>query len=190
MRVLCLLLSVLSLTACGGHKINQGLVRSRIVEIPGEAFEKEDVEVVKVTQVSGSQAIAETRLKTAFRLEKMEGAWKIREVRLGHGQWEKIENLARTLESVKVEETAGMLDRIVDALRKYRTAHGRLPDFSNYVQLSDALSPAYLTPLVRLDSWRQPLGAHRDSAGSISLYSAGPDGLFATKDDIRRTISD
>lgn len=158
------------------------------MEMPGETFEKDDVEVVRITQVSGAQAIAETRLKTAFRLEKKAGKWEIREVRLGHGQWEKIENLVRMLESVKIEETNGLLDRIAEAVLKYRATHGRLPAFSDYIELSDALSPNYLTPLVRLDSWRRPLGAHRDSPNSIKLYSAGPDGLFATKDDIRRII--
>ena len=73
MRFEYFLISVLLLTACGGRSMNQHLARDLIMEIPEETLEKEDIEVVTLTQVSGSEAIAETTLKTAFRLEKVQG---------------------------------------------------------------------------------------------------------------------
>jgi len=188
MRFECFLVSALLLTAgCGARSMNRDLARDLIIQVPGETLEKEDIEVVRVTQVGGSEAIAQTNVKAAFRLEKVRGNWVVREVRLGHGQWEKVNNLVETLETVRRQETQEMLDRIAEAIRKYQEANGALPVFSDYIGLSDLLSPRYLTPLIRLDSWRHPLGAERTPA-SVVLRSAGPDGQFGTKDDILRTV--
>jgi hypothetical protein len=188
MRFECfLLISLLLTVGCGARSMNRGLARDLIIQIPGEMLEKEDIEVVNVTQVGGSEAIAQTNVKAAFRLEKVRGNWVVREVRLGHGQWEKVSNLVQTLEAVKTQETREMLDRIAEAIRKYQEANGALPVFSDYIGLSDLLSPRYLTPLIRLDSWRNPLGAER-APTSVVLRSAGPDGRFGTKDDIIRTF--
>lgn len=75
-----LLVFLLFLSACGGRSMNKHLARDLIIHIPAEALEKKDVEVVNISQVSGSEAIAETTLKTAFRLERVKGAWIVREV--------------------------------------------------------------------------------------------------------------
>jgi len=189
MRLLCALICIFLLSACASRSITNDLARDRIREIPASALEKEDIEVWKVTRVGGSEAIAETRLKTAFRLEKVNGEWTVREVRIGHGQWEKIANLVDALEAVKVNETKLMLDRIAEAIVEYRSTNGTLPVFKDYVDLSDTLSPDYLTPLIRLDSWRRPFRAERKDYTTIVLQSAGPDGKHGTNDDIRKTIS-
>jgi hypothetical protein len=182
------LICALLFAGCAARSINTNLARDVIVEIPQGALEKEDVEVMKLSRISGTEAIAETQLKTAFRLEKVKGQWVVREIKLGHGQWEKIGNLSEVLEHVKIEETNIMLDRIDEAIQKYRESTGNLPAFKNYVALSDQLSPKYLTPLIRLDSWRQPLEATQSDANKILVCSAGPDGKFRTSDDICKTI--
>jgi hypothetical protein len=168
--------------------VNKGHAEDLILRLPQQTLEKKDVEVVYLRQVSGSEAIVETRLNTAFRLEKTGGDWVVREVRLGHGEWEKVSNLLQTLETVKTAETKEMLERIAEAIRKYQAANGSLPPFTDYVSLSDVLSPTFLTPLIRLDSWRQPLAAERRDSNSIVIQSAGPDGKHGTQDDIRRTF--
>jgi hypothetical protein len=188
MRFQYFLISILLLSGCGGRTMNPGLARSLIMEIPKDTLEKSDVQVLTITQVSGSEAIAETKVETAIRFEKVDGKWVVREIRLGHGQWEKVSNLALTLEKVKVEETGQMLDRIADAIRKYREANGSLPSFEDYIGLSDQLSPTFLTPLIRLDSWRKPLWAERTGSNAIMVRSAGPDGRYFTDDDIIRII--
>jgi hypothetical protein len=187
MRFLYFLFPVLLLSACGGRNLNNSVARNLIISIPQEALEKEDVEVVKISQTSGSEAIVETRLKTAFRLEKVRGKWEVREVRLGHDQWEKVGNLKQALEIVRIEETKKMLTRIADSILAYKQANGSLPEFKNYISLSDALSPKFMTPLIRLDAWRRPLGAERTNK-SIILWSIGPDGKAGTDDDIRKIV--
>jgi hypothetical protein len=187
MRLQHILILVLFLTACGGRSMNKRLARDLIMELPRDTLEKKDVEVLKVIQVTGSEAIAETTMKTAFRLEKHRGVWVVREIRLGHGQWEKVDNFVRTLDSVKAAETREMLDRIAEAIEKYRKGKGALPDFNDYIGLSDILSPTYLTPLIRLDAWRRPLWAEH-TGSRIVIRSLGPDGLYGTADDIIRNI--
>jgi hypothetical protein len=183
------LICILLFAGCAARTINNNLAKNVIVELPQRALEKEDVDVMKLIRIGGTEAIAETQLKTAFRMEKVEGQWVIREIKLGHGQWEKIDNLSEALDHVKIEETKIMIDRIAEAIQKYRESTGNLPAFKNYVTLSDQLSPKYLTPLIRLDSWRQPLEAMQSDANTILVCSAGPDGKFRTSDDICKTIS-
>jgi hypothetical protein len=187
MRFLYLVFPILLLSACGGRNIHTGNARDLIISIPQEALEKEDIDVVKVTQSSGAEAVVETRLNTAFRMEKVSGKWEVREVRLGHGQWEKIGNLVRTLELVKIEETRDMLDKIAQSIQAYQKATGALPEFTDYISLSDKLSPKFMTPLIRLDAWRRPLGAARTN-DSIAIWSNGPDGNPGNRDDIRKSV--
>ena len=65
-----LFLAVLFQTSCSGGGINAKHARNLIVDMPQVVFEKEDVEVVHVRQVTRTDAIAETRLKTAIRYER------------------------------------------------------------------------------------------------------------------------
>jgi hypothetical protein len=188
MRFLYLLISALLLSGCGGRTMSPGLARSLIMEIPNDTLEKSDIQVLTITQISGSEAIAQTRVQTAFRFEKVHGKWVVREIRIGHGQWEKVGNLALALERVKIEETGEMLERIADATRKYRETKGSLPSFKDYIGLSDQLSPTFLTPLIRLDSWRRPFWAERTNSNAVVVRSAGPDGRYFTDDDIIRTV--
>jgi hypothetical protein len=189
MRILYFLpVFLILLAACGGRTLNRNNAQDLIFSMPQEALQKEDLDVAGIRHVGGSEAIVETRLKTAFRFEKVKGRWIVREIRFGHGQWEKVSDLSRALEAVKIEETRNMLDRIVEAIQKYRDANGSLPAFNDYVSLSDLLSPKFLTPLIRLDPWRQPLAAEHRSPDSIIIWSSGPDGKQSTSDDIRRTF--
>ena len=187
MRFIYFLFLILTLSACGGRSLSSGNARGIVAGIPQETLEKEDVDVAKVSQTSGSEAIVETRLKTAFRLERVRGKWEVREVRLGHGQWEKVDNLERALEMVRVEETRKLLDQVAVSVQAYRKATGSLPEFSGYISLSDILSPKFMTPLVRLDSWRRPLCAERQK-NAVIIWSIGPDGRPGTDDDIRKVV--
>ena len=188
MRIYVLLTLLVFLTACGGRKISTGNAREAITALPQEILEKEDIDVVYVTQTSGSSAVVESRVKTAFRLQKINGEWTVKDIRIGHGQWERIEDLSASLNQVKTEQTRQMLDRISAAVKEYYKATGSMPEFKDYIALSDILAPTYLDPLIRLDSWRNPLRAAKPDSNSILVVSAGPDGRFTTEDDIRTVI--
>jgi len=181
---LCFLLAVLLLpAACGGRKMNDTLARNLIAGMNGEDMRKSDVEIVNIRQISSSQAVAETRARVAFRFENDNNVWRVREIRIGHGQWESVENIERALNQVKTEETKELLARITEAIQKYREANQKFPAFKDFVDLSDQLSPRFMTPLVRLDAWQRPFEASM-SADIVLLRSAGPDGIIGNQDDI------
>lgn len=171
--------------ACGGRAAKNDLAEGLIVSLPKQELSNEDVEIQKVLQLGQSEAIVETRVRTAFRLEKVRGKWVAREFRIGQGQWEKIGNLTQILEAVKIQETRESLNRIEKAIEKYRQINGHLPVFKDYIVLSDILSPKYLSPLIRLDAWRQPFAAQQTDPDSALIFSAGPDGQYYTEDDIK-----
>jgi hypothetical protein len=177
-------LSIFMLSACGGRAINKKTAQDLIAQPPLGLLGKEQVYIESVTQTGQRDAIVEASLHAAFRFEKVDGKWVIREVRLGKRPWESVDNILRALDQVKGQETRSLLDQIVAAVERYRAKRGTLPEFKDYVALSDALSPEYLTPLIRLDAWQNPLAAYRTGPNSIRLLSAGPDGKPGTNDDI------
>ena len=174
---------LLLLSACGGRKMNNNLARNLIVGATSDTMHKSDVDVVNIQQTSATEAVVETRVRTAFRFEKEGDIWRIREVQRGHGQWENMENFEQALNQLKTEETTTLLSRIADAIHKYRDARQTLPVFKDFIDLTDQLNPAYMTPLIRLDAWQRPFEATSDGA-KILLRSAGQDGLLGTPDDI------
>ncbi len=175
---------LLLLTACGARTLSKKTARDVILGLDEVSLQKEGIYIESVSQTGQRDAVAEATLRAAFKFERSGGKWVIREVRLGKGQWEKLEDILRALEQVKTEETRELLDQVTIALEKYCDKNGALPDFKDYVSLSDLLSPNFMTSLIREDAWHRPLAAHRVGPMSVRLVSSGPDGQFGTKDDI------
>jgi hypothetical protein len=171
-------------TACGGRAVNRSSAQKLLVSLPAGILEKEDVEILSVSQTGGRDAIIETSVRTAFKIEKVKGEWVVREIRVGNSQWERLEDLEAALDRVKAERTRSALEEIAVALDRYREKNGHLPEFRDYVSLSDQLHPGYLGSAVRLDAWLRPLGASRQDDRTVRLISAGADARFDTPDDI------
>lgn len=189
MRLHILLITlIILLTGCASRKISVNSARDAIVALPQGILEKDDVDIVHVTQTSNAFAVVETRVKTAFRMQKVDETWEIRDIRIGNGQWEKVEDLEAALTQVKTKQTRLLLDQVAASVREYRGDTGKMPEFEDYVGLSDVLAPKYMTPLIRLDSWRNPLRAKAVNTDSILVTSAGPDLRYDTDDDISLTI--
>lgn len=109
------------------------------------------------------------------------------DVRLGRESWQRVSDILAALEEIKIRETRESLQKVASALEEYFKKSGALPAFTDYVSLSDALSPAYMKPLIRLDAWRNPLAASHAGPDTVRLLSAGPDGKLGTADDIELT---
>ena len=167
--------------------MNNNLARNLIIGTASDTMHKSDVDVVNIQQTSATEAVVETRVRTAFRFEKDGNIWRIREVQRGHGQWENMENFEQALNQLKAEETAMLLSRIADAIHKYRDVRQTLPVFKDFIDLTDQLNPAHMTPLIRLDAWQRPFEATSNDV-NILLRSAGPDGLTGTPDDISMEV--
>ncbi|MBN2321490.1 MAG: hypothetical protein JXR49_20600 [Acidobacteria bacterium] len=169
--------------------MSPGTAREAIIAPPQQLLEKDDIDIVHITQTSGSSVVVESRVKTAFRLQKVNDVWEVRDIRIGNGQWEKVEDLTTALTRVKNEQTRLLLEQVAASVEEYRRDTGKMPEFEDYVDLSDVLAPKYMKSLIRLDSWRNPLRAKALNTDSIQVISAGPDLRFNTDDDISLTIN-
>jgi len=188
-HVAAVLLCLIPLVACGGRSVSRNSARDLIVNSPVSTFDKNEITVRSVSLTGQKEALVEASLHAAFRFEKVDGKWVIREVRLGKRPWENLDEIAHALELVKTEDTRKMLGQVASALERYRSNNGALPGFKDFVTLSDALFPTYMTPLIRLDAWQNPLAAFKTGSDTVRLLSAGPDGKFGTGDDIELSRS-
>jgi hypothetical protein len=189
LRAVFVLLLSIPLAGCGGRSLNKNSAQDLTVQLSNDMLQKEDVYIESVAQTGERDAVVEARLRTAFRFEKIGGKWVIKEVRVGHDQWENLEDFLLALNEIKIKQTGELLERVSLAIERYRTKNGALPPFSDFVTLTDALNPDYLTPLIRLDAWRRPFAAEKTGPDSVRLISAGPDGKLGTSDDIVITKS-
>jgi len=160
------------------------MAQDLIANLPGDILDQEDFIVEEISQISSSNAVIQTKLKAAFRFQKVRGKWIPREVRIGNDQWEDIDDLVATLRRIKEDRTRDMMDTVAGAIEKYFVKNGELPRFDDYDSLSDALAPEYLNPLIRLDAWERPLHADQLNANTIRLLSGGADGKLWSGDDI------
>jgi hypothetical protein len=172
-----------SLTSCAGRSINKKTAHRVIVDAPAGIFDKEDVDIRSTSQTGSDRALVEAELRAAFTLEKINGKWVIQDVRVGKRPWERLTDILSALEQVKEEGTQAILGQVMAAVEKYSEANGSLPDFADYVSLTDVLCPNYMSPLIRLDAWRNPLFAHR-TGNRIRIRSGGPDGRLGNADDL------
>ena len=180
--VLCSL--SLFLTACGGRSLNKNAARDLIVDASGSALNDENTYIESVLQTGERDAVVESRLPVVFRFERAGNKWAIKEVKLGRGQWVSFSDFRDALKKAEIEDTKDLLQKVAEAIERYRQKNGRLPEFRDFVSLSNVLNPDYLTPLIRVDAWKHPLYATRQGQDTISLISAGPDGKDGTSDDI------
>jgi len=184
LRPSLLLGALIFVNACGGRAVNQKTAQEILIELPGRVFDREDVVIDSVTNVGANDAVVETRLRAAFKLVRKSGKWEVSEVRIGNHQWEKVEDIVRTLAEIKRSETSRLLEQVMSAVASYRAENGALPGFSDFVSLTDVLYPTYMNPLVRLDAWRHPISAFETSPTSVRLVSPGPDGVLGNADDV------
>jgi hypothetical protein len=186
-RATAVILPLLLLTACGGRSLNKSAAQKLIVNLSGDALSDEDCYIDSVTQTGERNAVVEARLRVAFRFSRTGGKWVIEEVKVGRDRWVSFADFRRALERMKIEETTSLLEKVAAAIGEYRRKNGRLPEFRDFVSLTDALSPDYLTPLVRLDAWKEPVAVVRQGPDTLTLISPGPDGKLHTPDDIELT---
>jgi len=170
--------------ACGGRTVTKASAQKLLVSLPSGVFDQKDLEILAVRQTGGRNAIIETTVRAAFKIEKVQGSWAVREVKVGNHGWVKIEDIAAALLRVQTEDTRALLEEVAASLDRYRKKNGRLPAFADYVTLSDALYPDHQSRIIRFDAWQQPLVASLQGVDTVRLASVGPDSKPGTADDI------
>ncbi len=187
--IAALLLLAAAANACGARTINKKTAHEIIVNHPSGAFDKDEVDVSSAGQTGPDRALVEVQLRAALTLKREGDDWAVDEVRLGRREWEKLDDLLAALAEIKIRAARAQLERVAEAAARYWTEHSALPGFTDYVSLSDALSPRYLSPLIRVDPWQVPLAAEPAGPDALKLLSAGPDRILGTADDISLTRS-
>ncbi|MGH9840979.1 MAG: type II secretion system protein GspG [Blastocatellia bacterium] len=186
----------ISLFAAGGLLLGAALVyaavdavsvrkaRELLQNLAGANLDKDQVQIKKISAgVTGSEAVVEAQIETAFRLTKQKGEWRIADVRLGDRQWEPFELIEEALRREKVRRTNALLKQVADAVESYRKERGQAPATDDIAELLDYLSPRYLNPPLRFDLWGKQF-EYRGGAGSYRLFSTGPDRKSGTDDDL------
>jgi hypothetical protein len=111
--------------------------------------------------------------------------WRISELRTGERQWINLDQLVAAVNGVKQRRAQTDLERIAEALEKYRGDRGAYIVSDSHAVLIDHLSPKYLHEVIRVDPWHQPY-KYAGQRDAFTLISTGPDGKEGTADDIAR----
>jgi hypothetical protein len=179
-----LLLSAAGFTGCAARQVSRSDARQILANFPGLKLPQEAIYVENVTQLDGTHAIAESSIKTAFKLEKVGGEWVVSEIRLDRGRWVRINELFPQLLENGIQRTHQDMNLVALGLERYRIYNARYPEAENVTQLMEMLYPRYASRMVVEDAWARPLQYRLDSPTRYTLISLGPDGRLSTDDDI------
>ena len=89
--------------------------------LPEGVFDKDDISIQSVSQTGASHAIAVAGVRVAFKLERIQGNWVIQEVRLGNGEWVKLDSLHTGTRSSEIS-------RYAKASGASRRSNRKIPD--------------------------------------------------------------
>jgi len=186
MRRLSWLVISLALLVCGcSSSLSRHRARNVLLRTPELQLSKEDVDLIDVVQTGQDAAVVEANINLGFLLRRYDQVWTVAEVRLADGKWVRIEDMQRALTDLRWLETHRRLLQLAQGLLSYRSAKGAFPEKNDIVPLTDLLMPRFMPQLVRTDAWGQELLYEPLAGGTrFKLTSAGPDGRFATADDL------
>ena len=185
---LCILLALCIglLAACGAsRRLSQDKAREKIQELGLAEFNDKQIQVEKIVHSGEDQAVVEANITLAFRLSKSKGKdWQVNAIRLGDRNWMDMKAFQAALNEVKTRMTRESLQRLQEALKKFREKTGSYPQAKSIVKLTDILFPVYMPEVIRYDGWNRELILNSTTASSYEVLSLGPDGIRGSSDDI------
>jgi hypothetical protein len=179
--------SLLLALVCGqaADELSASQARKLIANVAGSKLPTSAVRVRSVS-VTGSSAIVEAQVETAFRFEQGgDGKWRVAEIRTGDDRWEDVGAIERAVNAEKAERARAELETLATALESFRRERGFYVVAQDERVLEDHLNPRYLARVVRVDPWHKPY-LYEGARDSYTLRSSGPDGKEDTADDIIR----
>jgi len=168
-RVRCLLGHLLGVAVPSGHGTSQRLVPF----------------VLPLASQPSATVVAWIRVD-ARAVNNSKAGWRIAQLRTGSRDWINLDQLVAAVNQEKQRRAQADLQRIAEALEKYRGDRGAYIVSDSHAILIDHLSPKYLLEVIRLDPWHQPY-KYAGQRDTFTLSSTGPDGKEGTADDIART---
>ncbi len=181
-----LLFGSLVLSACTSARLSHDEARKKIAEIGRSNLVPDAIEIRRIVSQTDTQAIAEATITLAFQFKRdnPNAEWRIQAVRLGDRDWISLDELLAGINEGRRRTTTDAMQRVVEAVEKYRSTNGSLPNVRDIVGLADILHPRYMNDLVREDGWGKPIIYEVTGPSTFRLISQGPDGLPGTRDDI------
>jgi hypothetical protein len=181
-----LLLGCIAFSACSGARLSHDEARKKIAEIGRSNLVPAAIEIRRIVSQTDTQAIAEATITLAFQFKRdnPNAEWRIQAVRLGDRDWISLDELLAGINEGRKRATTDSMQKIAEAVEKFRAANGSLPDARDIVGLTDVLSPRYMNELVREDGWGKPILYEVTGPTAFRLTSDGPDGRRGTADDI------
>ena len=185
-RTIALLALVCCLAACASsRKLSPDTARTRILKLGLMEIEGKTLEVRKVRQIGGKQAVAEASLKMVFQLSRnSRGKWEVEAVRFSDGHWVRVETLRQALDLARDRQTREDLSTLAKGIREYKKTHGTYPRASDLSGLIDLLFPRHMAASIRFDAWGRPLILQRHGPEGLRILSPGVDGIRGNEDDI------
>ena len=158
--------------------------RKMIAKVAGIDLHTDNVRVRSVS-VTGSTAIVEAQVETAFRVVKKDDKWQVAEIRTGDNRWEDVEINSRSINQEKTMRAKAEIEMMATALEAFKRERGFYVVSNEQSVLIDNLNPRYLSRIVRYDPWHKPY-FYEGTENSYTIRSAGADGKENTADDIVR----
>lgn len=185
-RIIALLGLACCLAACASsRKLSPDTARTRILKMGLMEIEGKTLEVRKVRQIGGKQAVAEASLNMVFQLTRnSRGKWEVEAVRFSDGNWVQVETLRQALDMTRDRQTRQDLGRLVKGINEYKKVHGDYPRANNLSGLNDLLFPRHMATSIRFDAWGRPLILQRTGSKGLQILSLGADGIRGNEDDI------
>jgi hypothetical protein len=180
------LLGCLALYGCAGARLSHDEARKKIAEVGRSGVVPAAIEIRRVIAQSDTEVIAEATITLAFQFKRANPSaeWRIEAVRLGDRDWISLDELLAGINEGRRKATTNAMQKLADALEKFRTATGSLPNARDIVSLTDILHPRYMNELVREDGWGKPILYEVTGTSTVRFTSEGPDGRPGTADDI------
>jgi hypothetical protein len=94
-----------------------------------------------------------------------------------------MDELLAAINEGRRRSTLEELQKLAAGIAKYRETNGSIPVQPDIVKLTDALHPVYISELIRIDGWGDPID-YEVNGTTFRLISKGPDGILGTPDDI------
>ncbi len=156
------------------------------VSVPSDAIRIQEIAPSPVPLASKESATVVAWIGVEARAANDAKGWRITDIRTGNREWVNLDQLVTALNHQKQDRARADMQRIADALERYRADKGGYIISDSHAVLIDHLSPAYIREVIRLDPWRQPY-KYVGQRDRFTLVSPGPDGKDGTADDIARS---
>jgi len=156
------------------------------ISVPSDAVRIQEIAPSPVPLASKPSATVVAWIGVEARAVNDPKGWRISEIRTGDRDWVNLDQLVASVNQQKQNRARADMQRIADALERYRADKGAYFVSDSHAVLIDHLSPVYIREVIRLDPWRQPY-KYVGQRDTFSLVSPGPDGKDGTADDIARS---